>query len=104
MQPLSVMPEGQTAASAFTDDGDANASGVSWGAIFAGAAAAGALSFILIILGFGLGLSAVSPWANSGASATTIGRSTIVWRPSRFPYFILRSSTDASFVRGMGSA
>lgn len=79
MQPLSIMPEGQTAVSAFTDDGDASASGVSWAAIFAGAAAAAALSFILIILGFGLGLSAVSPWANSGASATTIGRSTIIW-------------------------
>ncbi|MFD2271336.1 hypothetical protein ACFS07_10010 [Undibacterium arcticum] len=79
MQALSAMPEGQTAAGAFTDYTDANASGVSWGAIFAGAAAAAALSLILVILGFGLGLSAVSPWANNGASATTIGMSTILW-------------------------
>jgi hypothetical protein len=58
---------------------DASASGVSWGAILAGAFAAAALSFILIILGFGLGFSAVSPWSGSGASAETIGVSTIVW-------------------------
>ena len=79
MQPQSAMQDSQTSAGAFTDDTDANASGVSWGAIFAGAAAAAALSLILIILGFGLGFSAVSPWANSGASATTIGTSTIIW-------------------------
>jgi hypothetical protein len=58
---------------------NAGSSGVSWAAIFVGAAAAAALSLVLIILGFGLGLSAVSPWSNSGASATTMGVSTIVW-------------------------
>ena len=56
-----------------------HASGVSWGAIFAGAAGAAALSLILLILGVGLGLSSVSPFAGSGASATTFGVSTIVW-------------------------
>jgi hypothetical protein len=54
-------------------------SGVSWGAIFAGAAGAAALSLILILLGFGLGFSAVSPWANEGASAKGLGISTVVW-------------------------
>lgn len=54
-------------------------SAVSWGAIFAGAAAAAALSLILLVLGVGLGLSSVSPWADSGVSATTFGISTIVW-------------------------
>ena len=58
---------------------DASASGVSWGAILAGAFAAAALSFILIILGFGLGFSAISPWTGSGADAQTIGVSTILW-------------------------
>ena len=58
---------------------DASASGVSWGAILAGAFAAAALSFILIILGFGLGFSAVSPWSDSGVTAQTIGISTILW-------------------------
>lgn len=59
--------------------GDASASGASWGAILAGAFGAAALSFVLIILGFGLGLSSVSPWSGSGASAQAIGVSTIVW-------------------------
>jgi hypothetical protein len=58
---------------------DSSTSGVSWGAIFVGAAAAAALSLILMVLGFGLGLSAVSPWSNSGASATAMGASTIAW-------------------------
>jgi hypothetical protein len=63
----------------FSASADAHMSGVSWGAIFAGAAGAAALTYILIILGFGLGLSVVSPWSFDGASATTIGISTIAW-------------------------
>jgi hypothetical protein len=55
------------------------ASGVSWPAVFAGAFAAAALSLILLALGTGLGFSAVSPWANSGASASTISGSAIFW-------------------------
>ncbi len=54
-------------------------SAVSWGAIFAGAAAAAVLSLILVILGTGLGLSSVSPWAQAGVTAATFGVSTIVW-------------------------
>ncbi len=54
-------------------------SAVSWSAIAAGAAGAAALSMVLLILGVGLGLSSLSPWANSGASATTLGWSTIAW-------------------------
>jgi hypothetical protein len=54
-------------------------SGVSWGAIFAGAAGAAALSLILVLLGSGLGFSAMSPWASEGATAKTIGISTVVW-------------------------
>ncbi|WP_050476216.1 hypothetical protein [Herbaspirillum rhizosphaerae] len=59
--------------------GGSASSGVSWGAIIAGAFAAAALSFILVILGFGLGLSSVSPWSGSGLSAQTIGYSTVAW-------------------------
>jgi len=61
------------------DGDDSVASGVSWGAILAGAFAAAALSFILVILGFGLGFSSVSPWSGSGLSAQTIGWSTVAW-------------------------
>jgi hypothetical protein len=56
-----------------------HASAVSWGAIVAGAAGAAALSLILLMLGTGLELSSVSPWAYSGVSATTFGVSTILW-------------------------
>ncbi|MEB0010604.1 hypothetical protein QN379_22800 [Glaciimonas sp. Gout2] len=55
---------------------DGNTSGVSWGAIFAGAATAAALSLILIILGGGLGLSAVSPWSTNNIP---MGKATIIW-------------------------
>lgn len=46
-------------------------SGVSWAAVLAGAIASGALTLVLLSLGTGLGLSVVSPWGNSGVSATT---------------------------------
>lgn len=55
------------------------ASGVSWGAILAGAFAAAALSFILVMLGFGLGFSSISPWSGEGLSAKTIGFATAGW-------------------------
>ena len=55
------------------------ASAVSWSAILAGSAATAALSLILLMLGTGLELSSVSPWAFSGVSATTFGVSTILW-------------------------
>lgn len=58
---------------------DAGASGVSWAAIFAGAAGAAALSLILLILGTGLGLSSVSPFTGEGASASTFGVASIAW-------------------------
>lgn len=54
-------------------------SGVSWGAIFAGAAGACALSLILVLLGVGLGMSSVSPWTGQGAGAAAIGIAAIVW-------------------------
>ncbi len=52
---------------------------VSWGAVFAGAVGAAVLSLMLLVLGTGLGLAAVSPWGNDGASGTTVGVSGIVW-------------------------
>jgi hypothetical protein len=59
--------------------GAASASAVSWGAILAGAAAAAAFSMILLMLGTGLSLSAVSPWLHDGISAKSFGVSTILW-------------------------
>jgi hypothetical protein len=46
-------------------------SGVSWPAVAAGAVASCAITLVLLALGTGLGLSAVSPWGNSGVSPTT---------------------------------
>src|ERR1700730_222910 len=64
--------DAQTTAPTIADAGkEANASGVSWGAILAGGVAAAALSLLLLALGAGLGFSSVSPWSNSGVSATT---------------------------------
>lgn len=58
----------------------ANSEGaVSWGAVLAGAVGAAALSLVLFLLGTGLGLTAVSPWASQGISGTTAGVSTIIW-------------------------
>lgn len=58
---------------------DVELSAVSWSAVFAGAMAAAALSLIMLILGAGLGLSAVSPWSLSGISAGTFGVAAIAW-------------------------
>jgi hypothetical protein len=56
-----------------------NEGAVSWGAVIAGAVGAAALSLVLFVLGTGLGLAAVSPWASEGISGTTATVSTIVW-------------------------
>jgi len=58
---------------------DSNLSGVSWPAVIAGAFVAAALALILLALGTGIGLSSVSPWANSGASGTAVATGAIVW-------------------------
>ena len=54
------------------------ASAVAWSAIFVGAVAATALSMLLSILGFGLGLSSISVFS-SDSSAAAMGLSVILW-------------------------
>lgn len=58
---------------------ESSTSAVSWAAIFAGALGAASVSLILIALGSGLGLAAVSPWSGEGASATTFTVLTAMW-------------------------
>jgi hypothetical protein len=58
---------------------EAHSSGVTWGAVIAGAFAASALSLALLALGTGIGLSAVSPWVNGSVSASAIGWTAIGW-------------------------
>ena len=57
---------------------EAPRSAVSWGAIFAGAAVAAAVSLALMILGAGFGLTIVSSWSNSGVSAGTFAVTTAI--------------------------
>jgi hypothetical protein len=49
---------------------------VSWAAVAAGAIAAASLTLVLLAFGAGMGFSAVSPWSNSGLSASTFEIST----------------------------
>jgi hypothetical protein len=58
---------------------EANSSGVSWGAVIGGAFVASALYLVLLALGAGFGLSAVSPWSYSGVTASTAGVVALVW-------------------------
>jgi hypothetical protein len=62
--------------SAVTED---RLSAVSWGAIAAGAVTSAALTLMLAALGAGLGLSAISPWADSGVSAATFRNGTGIY-------------------------
>jgi hypothetical protein len=54
-------------------------SGASWASIAAGAVVTAALTLALLALGTGLGLSSVSPWAESGLSATTFKTATGIY-------------------------
>lgn len=54
-------------------------SAVSWGAVFAGAVIAAAVSSMLLVGGTGLGFLSISPWQQEGASGTTLAVGTIIW-------------------------
>ncbi|RWL10028.1 MAG: hypothetical protein EOR45_08385 [Mesorhizobium sp.] len=58
---------------------ESSSSAVNWGPIIAGAFAASTLTFILMLVGSGLGLTMVSPWSNESASVTTFAVSTAIW-------------------------
>jgi hypothetical protein len=77
-------------------DSGAHNSAVAWGAIFAGAAAAAVLSLILVILGTGLGLSSLSPWAQEGASGKALGIGTGAW----VIFMQLASSVLGGYIAG----
>ena len=57
----------------------AGSSFVEWGAVLAGAFLAAAISFVLLTFGTAIGLSATSPWPNSGTSAKVIASIAVVW-------------------------
>ena len=62
-----------------SNDREASNSAASWSAVIVGAFVTASLSLVLLALGAGLGLSSVSPWANSNISASTVGKSAIAW-------------------------
>lgn len=67
---------------------------ISWRAIIAGAVGSIVATIILLLLGAGIGLSAISPWSGVGASAAAVGVSTIIgliavqWLSSAFGGFL----------------
>jgi hypothetical protein len=52
---------------------------VEWGAVLAGAVLAAAISFVLLTFGAAIGLSATSPWPNSGLSAKVVASLAVFW-------------------------
>jgi hypothetical protein len=58
---------------------DEHSSGVSWAAVVGGAFVAASISLIMLALGAGFGLIAVSPWSNTGISSSALGNATICW-------------------------
>ena len=75
---------------------DNNQSAISWSAIAAGAAGAAGLTLILIVIGSALGFSSVSPWPNSGVSATTFRISTGLY----LVFSALIASTIGGYIAG----
>lgn len=66
---MDTMMERQTGMQAETEE--AQASGVSWGAIIAGGVATSVLTLMLLVFGVGMGFAAVSPCSNVGIPSTT---------------------------------
>ena len=58
---------------------ESSASAVEWGAIFAGGTAAMGVTLILLTLGPGLGLTAVSPWSFRNPSPAGFGTAAAIW-------------------------
>jgi hypothetical protein len=58
---------------------DEHSSGGSWGAVVGGAFVAASISLVMLALGAGFGLAAVSPWSNTGASSSSLGNAAICW-------------------------
>jgi hypothetical protein len=71
--------EGRPGAASIAAVNDAVWSGVSWPAVFAGGAVTAAFGLVLLLLGVGFGLSAISPWAGAGASGATLSALAIGW-------------------------
>lgn len=58
---------------------EANSSGVTWSALFAGAFVTIAMTILMLVIGSALGLASVSPWMNTGVTASTFGKAAAIW-------------------------
>ncbi|MGN7292331.1 hypothetical protein [Rhizobium sp. SAFR-030] len=58
---------------------ESNVPALAWGPVIGGAVAASATTLILLLLGSGVGLTMVSPWAGESASFATIGVTAAIW-------------------------
>lgn len=52
---------------------------LAWGPVIGGAVASSSIALILLLLGAGVGLTMVSPWAGESASFTTVSISAAIW-------------------------
>ncbi len=52
---------------------------LAWGPVIGGSVAASATTIILLLLGSGVGLTMVSPWAGESASFTTVSVTAAIW-------------------------
>lgn len=63
-----------------TDIGvESNVPALAWGPVIGGTVAASGTTVILLLLGSGVGLTMVSPWAGESASFTTVSISAAIW-------------------------
>jgi hypothetical protein len=75
---------------------DDTRSTVSWSAVLAGAAVTAALTLVLFAFGVGVGFSVVSPWSETGVSATTFTISAGIY----LIVVAMLSSTIGGYVAG----
>ena len=79
MLPNEVLTPGLSAPTALPETAASAQSGVSWAAVIAGGVTAAAVAIILLLLGSGLGLASISPWAGRGMSAASFTVFAAIW-------------------------
>jgi hypothetical protein len=75
---------------------ESRGSAVSWAAILAGGVAASAVTLLMLAFGTGMGFAVVSPWSNTGASATTFS----VWAGLYLIVVAMISSSIGGYLAG----
>lgn len=58
---------------------ESNVPALAWGPVIGGAVTASATTIILLLLGSGVGLTMISPWAGESASFTTVSVTAAIW-------------------------